>query len=450
MVAPGDTVLVAFSGGPDSTLQHQVLHQLAPSLGIKVLAAHIHHGIRGDEAEADLEAAAAFAKKLGLPFSFRRVNAPARVKAQGESLETAARELRYRALRVIAHEKGANRIATGHTRDDQAETVLMNLLRGSGSRGLGGIPPVREEIIRPLLGVTRAEVEAYCRENKLPYQIDSTNAELTALRNQVRHRALPLLRKLQPDITAALARLAEVLRAEDEVLSELATSTFHSLDQGTGENVCFDLEEFRLLPLALQRRVLREGITLVKGDLLDLSFERIEAALELSREGTVGSVAELATNLVAELEYDRLRIGAPRKPARGQMLPRELPVPGAVAIPEAGVSIAARPSRATKPPAEASVALMDAEQLTGPLIVRSWQPGDRFRPLGMRGSMKLQDLLVNLKVPQAQRSRVLVATSGDRIIWVVGLRLSDEVKVTAKTRRTIRLEVIPIPLNGAS
>lgn len=444
LVTAGDTVLVAFSGGPDSTALLHALTVLAPSLGIRVRAAHIHHGLRGAEADADAAAAAAFARSLGAPFLLRRVEATAYAQTHKLSLETAAREVRYRALRAAAKRCGASRIATGHTRDDQAETVLLHLLRGSGPRGLAGIPPVRDELIRPLLAVSHAEVEDYCRTQNLPVCIDSSNASLVHLRNRIRRSLLPELRRVQPDITSALARLAEVMREEDDLISQLAEHAFHRLDHGGGEAVAFKLAELLRLPLALQRRLVRLGVSGVKGDSLDLSFARVEAVLELACTGTVGATVALTTGLVAERGYEELRIGS-LQVRRGARIPeRPLPLPGRVSVPEVGLAISARCSRSLKVSDDPMQARLDADMLPGPLLVRGWRAGDRLRPLGMRGMMKLQDFFVNAKVPRADRARVLIVTAGGKIAWVIGHRISDDFKVMAKTRRTVRLEAVPL------
>ena len=451
MVAPGDMVLVAISGGPDSTALLHALAQLAPALGIRLRAAHIHHGIRGRAADADREAAAALARALKVPFSTRKADAPARARAAGLSLETAAREVRYGLLDRLAKRCRASRIATGHTLDDQAETVLLNCLRGAGPRGLAGMPPVRGAIIRPLIDISRAEVLRYCETQRLRYRVDRSNADLTHTRNRLRHEIIPALRRVQPAVTSHLARLAAIMRAEDEFMTEQAEAALRRVTARTARGVGahggarLQLDLFAVLPVALQRRVVRLAVAQVKGDELDLELERIEALLHLALFGRTGSVVELPGGLRAQRGYGELAIARARpeaKPTPGQWEPSlgwELAVPGEASIAELGLSISVRPSRSKRVPGDPAVALVDADAVQAPLIVRTRRRGDRFRPTGMTSSMKLQDFFVNGKVPREERDRVPLVVSGGEIVWVVGHRVSEAAKVTARTRRTLRL-----------
>jgi tRNA(Ile)-lysidine synthase len=447
MAARGDLVLVAVSGGPDSTALLHALAQLQTVLGIRLRAAHVHHGIRGKEADLDAAAARALARGLVIPSNLRRVDAPAHARASGLSLETAARELRYAALAAIARRCRADRIATGHTMDDQAETVLLNLLRGAGPRGLAGIPPVRDRIIRPLLDLRRADVTRYCQANDLVYRVDHSNVDLSHTRNRLRHEIIPALERVQPAIVPQLARLAGIMRAEDEFMSKQAEAAFPAVGKASEQQIALRLDPFAALAPALQRRLVRQAVAKVKGDELDLELERVEAVVRLALSGRTAAVVELPGGLQARRSYHELLIGQAtpaaahasqsNKPIRGQW---ELPVPGEVCISELGVRLVARLSRSRKLPAKPTAALLDADTIQAPLLVRGRRPGDRFRPSGMSASVKLQDFFVNMKVPRADRDQVALVLSGNQIVWVVGHRVGDDFKVTAGTRRTVRLE----------
>jgi len=447
MAARGDLVLVAVSGGPDSTALLHALAQLRAALGFKLRAAHVHHGIRGKEADLDAAAAEALARSLRIPFSLRRVDAPAHARASGLSLETAAREVRYAALAAIARRCRASKIATGHTMDDQAETVLLNLLRGAGPRGLAGIPPVRDRIIRPLLDLRRDEVARYCQADNLVYRVDRSNLDLSHTRNRLRHEIIPALERVQPAIVSQLARLAGIMRAEDQFMSQQAEAAFRAVASPTEQQITLRLDAFAALAPALQRRVVRQVIARIKGDELDLELERVEAVVRLALSGRTGAVVELPGGLRARRSYHELlvaqaspataRASQNGKPICGQW---ELPVPGELRISELGVRLVARLSRSKKLPAKPTAALLDADAIQAPLLVRGKLPGDRFRPSGMRAAVKLQDFFVNMKVPRADRNHVPLVLSGDQIVWVVGHRVSDDFKVTAGTRRTLLLE----------
>jgi tRNA(Ile)-lysidine synthase len=440
MVAPGDLVLVAVSGGPDSTALLAALAQLRTALGARLRAAHVHHGIRGAQADRDAEAAQALARSLTIPFSLRKADAPACARAGGLSLETAAREVRYAALETIARRCRADRIATGHTMDDQAETVLLNLIRGTGPRGLAGIPPVRGRIIRPLLDVRRAEVEHYCADQGLAYRLDESNADPAHTRNRIRRELIPALERIQPAIVPGLARLAAIMRDEDEFMSEQAGAAFRQVAAETRQNVALRLDRFAALAGALQRRLLRLAIAEIRGHQLDLELERIEAVRRLALTGRTGAVVELPGGLRAGRGYRELLItgAAPTAPpVPGEW---ELPIPGEVCIPELGLCITARRSRSRRVPSDPASALMDAEAVRGPLLIRTRRRGDRFHPIGAKAPVKLQDLFVNAKVPRSERDRVPVVVSGDEIVWLVGHRVGNPAKVTERTRRTLRLE----------
>ncbi len=453
MVAPGDLVLVAISGGSDSTALLHALARLRPALGIRLRAAHVHHGIRGCAADADARAAEALARSLRVPFSLRWVNVPAHAEKRRLSLETAARELRYAALQEIAARCRAARIATGHTLDDQAETVLLNCLRGAGVRGLAGIPPIRGSIIRPLIDVTRGEARGYCKAEHLPYRLDQSNLDLSHTRNRVRREVIPMLARLQPAVASHLASLADVVRVEDEFISAEADAALRSLaGEGAADNgVRLPLAWLGALPPALQRRVARAAVARLKGDELDLGLERIDAIVQLALSGRTGAVVELPEGIRAERSYGNVVIsrcagasGRALREARLGSLGRTWPlsIPGEVVVPELGVSIRARQSHAKRPPGDPFAALLDADAVEPSLTVRSRRPGDRFRPIGMREATKLQDFLVNAKAPREERDRIPLVVSGEQILWVVGYRVGDSAKVTRTTRRTIRLEAV--------
>lgn len=440
MIRPGETVLVALSGGPDSTALLHVLVQLQPRLGCRLHACHVNHGLRGAEADEDARAARWLARSLGVPISVRRADVRGYARAHGLSLEAAARTLRYRLLEQAARRAGAARIATGHTADDQVETVLLNLLRGTGPAGLAGIPPIRGKVIRPLLRVTRGEVEEYCAAHGLSYRVDRSNRDVRFTRNRIRLEVLPVLRRVQSQVDAALLRLAEIMRAEDDFLRAEAERTLRHIAVQRPGRISLAREAFAALHLPLQRRVMRAAIALVKGDELDLEMERIDAAVALAQSGRTGAVVELPGGLRVERTYGEIIIAAPQRAAAVPRAHWLLPIPGEVVLKELRIAIRATRSRARRSPSDPHTALLDARDIESPLTVRTRRRGDRFVPLGMRDFVKLQDYFVNAKVPRAERDRVPLVVSGEDIVWVVGHRIDDRYKVTPQTKQTIRLE----------
>jgi len=422
LLRPGDAVVVAVSGGPDSIALLHALALAARREGWKLHAAHLHHGIRGDEADADEELVRSLATRLGIPFHGSRLD-PAALRGAG--LEARARRVRYAFLHEVARRAGAARIATGHTRDDQAETVLLRLLRGSGARGLSGIQPRREDgVVRPLILASRAEVIAYLARGKIAFREDGTNRDPRFLRNRVRHEVLPLLRSLSPRIDERLCTLADSLRADAEYLDETAGRARRARGAAPGERL--DGAWLLELPEAIRRRVtgaaLREA-----GTPPDRVATAIVAILDAVAERGPSRDIALRGGTVARVDGGEIRIERPVDETRGSGAPMlfDLPlaVPGVTSLP-GGRSIEAT-IREEAPPAGRDIAIFDLTAITAPLRVRSRRPGDRIRPLGFGRTRKVQDLLTEARVPRAERDRVPIVVMGDEVIWVGGLRASE-------------------------
>ncbi len=440
MIAAGDTVLVAISAGPDSTALLHALVQLRARRRFRVRAAHVHHGLRGEEADADARFADELARSLRVPFTQHRADVRAFADGHKMSIEAAARTLRYRLLERAADRVGASRIAAGHTADDQAETVLMNLLRGAGPTGLAGIPPVRGRVVRPLLDVTRADVEAYCKAQDLAYRLDSSNLDRAFKRNRIRHEILPALRLVQPRLDAILCRLADIMRAENEYMVAQTANVLREVGAQRPGEVGVACAPFALLPKALQRRLLRAAVARLKGDELDIELERVEALVGLAVSGRTGATVELPGGVRGERTYGEIVLSLVPPPKAAVAREWSLPVPGEVVLRELGIALTAARSRARRTPSSPMSALLDAHDIALPLTVRTRRRGDRFTPFGMKASVKLQDFFVNAKVPRAERSRIPLVLSQGEIVWVVGCRINDRYKVRKRTRRTIRLE----------
>lgn len=440
LLRPGDTVVVAVSGGPDSVALLHVLALLARSEGWKLHAAHLHHGIRGPEADADEDLVVAMAARLGMPLSVSRLD-PAVLR--GAALEARARRARYAFLHDVARRTGASRIATGHTRDDQAETVLLRLLRGSGARGLSGIQPAREDgVVRPLLLASRAEVIEFLGRGKVAFRQDATNHDLRYLRNRVRHEVLPLLRALSPRIDGRLAALADALRADAEWLEASATRARRERNIAPGRPI--DRTWLRDLPEAIRRRVvgaaLREG-----GVPPDRVAGAIVAILDTLREEGATRSVPLRGGNVARVDPAEVRVERGARPEVRSSFDLPLAAPGVTHLPdgrsieakvgESGPPAGAREDRAERPsggeggpPAghpTAFSACFDAAAIVAPLRVRSRRPGDRIRPRGFGGTRKVQDLLSEALVPPGERDRVPIVVMGEEILWIGGLRAGE-------------------------
>ncbi|HEY6305730.1 MAG TPA: tRNA lysidine(34) synthetase TilS [Candidatus Angelobacter sp.] len=441
LVQPGDRAAVAVSGGADSVALLRVLLGLRQELGIVISVAHFHHGIRGAEADADQQFVRELAERYGLELHSGAADVPTHALEQKSSLETAARELRHRWFAALLDEDRAGKIATAHTLDDQAETVLMRLLRGTGSRGLAAIYPEQKEkrLVRPLLGVTRPEIEAYLTTIRQPWREDSSNRDLSHTRNRVRHELLPFLeRDFNPAIRHTLADFAEVARAETEYWNAEASSMFARLlrpgkpsrsgrtsSRDASQTMAIEVAPFQALPLALRRQVLYQlgeqlGMT--------LEFTHIEQLVELAGGKIQGRRVPLPGGMAALRSFRELQFGPQHAAAPGPDYQYCLPIPGEVAVPELGSIIRARLVPAGEPSAAGynAGALLDRTLLAPELTVRNWRAGDRFFPAKTRSPKKLKDLLqagrLGQRLSLAQRKTWPVVESAGQIVWVRGYR----------------------------
>ena len=408
LLRSGDEVTVALSGGADSVALLWVLRSLAERLGVRLRAAHFHHGIRGPEADRD----AAFCRQLcadwSVPFDLGRGDAPARAAETGESLEEAARVLRYDFLLAAA----PGLLATAHNADDNAETLLLHLIRGAGPRGLGGIPPRRGRVIRPLLSCTRGEIEALLRREGLPHVEDSSNAADDCLRNRLRHRVLPLLRAENPSLSETVGRTVELVRAEDAYLSRLAAAAEEACRAGEG----WSCERLLALDPVLRRRVLL-GLLRDRG-LEDPAAVYVEALERLLQAGP-SARRDLPGSLRVSRVYDRLVFGSPAFPEALPELP--LTVPGETLLPgEAGIISCFVTKNLNFSKKNPNTFALKYDMICGREIrVRGRRPGDRLKLSG--GTKSLKALMIDRKLPAALRPAVPVLTLEGKPVAVFGV-----------------------------
>ena len=444
-------MLAAVSGGGDSVALLYLLAELAEGGAITLAGvAHLNHRLRQADSDADERFCRALASRFDLPCVVESSDVAELARSERISIEHAGHRARYAFFGRAAARLGACRVALGHTIDDQAETYLLRLLRGAGPGGFSAIRPRAGLVVRPLLSVGRAELRAYLASRQAEFTEDASNLDRRIPRNRIRHELLPVLRTYTPRVVEVLAREAEIALADDEWLTVSANEMAADLVQTIEGGVTLDAVRLAALPPALARRVGRDALTEVAGR--PVGFDDIERLRRLA----VGAPARVdLPGCRAERRGDAIhltrRIGRGVVPAVPPFAYR-LDVPGEVVVPEVGVTITARtaapgsptsgPGTKGAPGTEQSVAVAMA---AGPLAVRNWLPGDRFRPLGMQGHRKkLQDLFVDRKVSRARRARTpLVLDAHGRIIWVVGQALSDDFRVTEATASVLLLKVSP-------
>jgi tRNA(Ile)-lysidine synthase len=454
-------VLAAVSGGADSVALALALARLAPAHGFTLAGiAHLHHGLRGPDADADQAFVAALAARLDVPFVTARADVAALAAARHESIEAAARRARYAWLASAADEVGATAIATGHTADDQAETLLLRLMRGAGLAGLSAIRPSNGAVIRPLLESRRADVEAFLRGAGESWREDTSNADPAIPRNRVRHELMPVLKALSGDaVVDALGRTAALIQDDAEELQrqaiEMAVGRVLTTDSqkllaaagpAPGTAVCLDIEGLRAAGPALGRRIVRLALEQAAGGRFQ-SLEHVEAVRSLMKEDSASSVQ--VPGAVARRSGERIRITS-RDADAGHQAAFEMPlaVPGEAALPGAGLVMTAEVGALSAGALTRLGARHDSVAVQGvaaaELTVRNRRPGDVLRPLGAPGRRKLQDLFVDRKVARGERDSVpLVVDDRGRIIWVVGHTIADEFRVTAPGASVLLLSVRP-------
>jgi tRNA(Ile)-lysidine synthase len=434
MIRPGETVLVAFSGGPDSTAMLHALHARACDFCIVLHAAHFNHCLRGEASDLDARFAEVFAKDLDIPTHTKRAE---HLASRSHVSEEEARIARHEFLQRTAKEIGADWIAVGHTADDRAESVLLNVIRGTGIAGLGSIRPVQGNIVRPLIDASRQDIEAYIAAHGLPFRVDESNADTAYARNWIRLELLPMLEdRCNPNVSAALARLADIAADESDVMAQLAQSERARVQYGSA----LDAGLLSRLPWAVLRELIRSEIRRVKSDLTDVTYEQIEGIIAALSTGDDFTITLTSGKVYASRRGSSFHVH--RKPARSKVEPFEieLAVPGTTEIEPVNSCIHAE--LVESPEARKTSlgeALIDGDSVVGGLRVRNARPGDRITPFGMTGTKKLQDVFVDKRVPARERDRAMVVVDDEKVLWVVGVVASEACRVTGKTSRAIRL-----------
>ncbi len=450
LVSGQPCLLVAVSGGPDSVCLLHILVKLQGELNIRLHVAHLNHQLRGAESEADARYVSDLAHQLGIPATIEQRDVKAYQAQQRTSLEETAREVRYTFLAQVARSIGGEQVAVGHTTDDHIETMLMHLIRGAGTRGLRGLQPSSRwqssgdslTIIRPLLPVSRQETADYCHSHQLTPRIDASNLSLSPLRNRIRHQLLPLLKSYNPRVAEALLRTARIVGDDLAFLDKEGARLWGEIARRRENTIILDKERFLELPSALKRHLLRTSIEKLLGNLKDIETRHIEEMMDVLTK-PAGRRISLPRGLNFSIEYNQYLLGT--DPAALSPFPSlndkfSLKLPGETLLPGWRVEATIVDRRRMTEEETGFTAYFDLNKTGDELVVRPRQPGDRFQPLGMSQPKKLGEFMIDAKIPHAWRERIPIVCSPQHILWVVGWRIDDRVKITEETKQILCLK----------
>ena len=445
MAEKGERILAAVSGGADSICLLLVLSRLRTEKQYELCVVHVEHGIRGVESEKDAEFVENFCKEHKIPCKVYHCKAEKYAREHKMTVEEGARELRYGYFQEAAKEFGADKIAVAHNQNDCAETILFHLARGTGLKGLCGILPVRENIIRPLLCVERKEIEAYLKEQEQEYCIDKTNAELEYTRNRIRHQVLPVLGEINSQVVAHMNQTAAMAVELEELMQQLT-------EEARTRCICKEeigiliLQSLQSEKMMIQKNLLHQVLTEAAGCSRDISNVHIQQVLELLGK-QVGKKVDLPYQLEAERIYEGIRIQKAKESTVENISQKVWKiVPGqTLEIPEYGYRIHTRILEenfgSQEIPQKMYTKWLDYDRIKGSMLLRTRREKDYFIINTQGGRKKLKNYLIEEKIPREQRDKLLLLADETHLIWAVGYRIGEDVKVTEHTKRTLEIRI---------
>lgn len=443
MLYPGDRVLVAVSGGPDSVALLRALHALSERNGIELAIFHLDHMLRGEESARDAHFVRLLADRMRLKSFMFGYDVKRFSKEKKLSLEEAGRMVRYHLLGRISKEEGYNRIAVGHQLDDRIETFFMRLIRGASLDGLASIPSVRKNIIRPLFEVTKSEIFSYLHRIKQEYRMDITNESGENLRSRIRNSLIPLILKENPRFREKLVENMEAIRDDVLFLNALSRAQFMKYAKKSEGLLKISLALKGRLPKAVLTRILKLAYVESGGDIRALTRDHVEA-LYKGMSTRTGFECDLPGKLLAVTEYGELLIGYAPRLLREELEPVVLGVKQEVSLGTTPYVIKAEEVKKSEIDFElnSNTCFIDSEKAGDSFIVRSWKRGDKMIPLGMTGMKKVHDIFIDEKIPRRIRKQIpVVVSKSGKIVWIAGLKVSEEFKVTDETTKVVKLEL---------
>ncbi len=446
----GDRLIVGVSGGVDSMVLLHLLNACRQEFTLSLIVGHVNHGLRPMESEKEADLVQKQTERLGLPYEYGRFNVKEFQKMGGFSPQDGARRIRFHFLNGLLKKYGANKIALGHHADDQVETVLLRLLRGSGLKGLKGMLPVREgRVIRPLLEAWREEIELFARERGVPHLVDSSNLNGNYLRNRIRLNLVPLIEKeYQSNFKEIVLKTSTFLREENDYLERGTEEAYKKIVCEEKDSLSFQFSQYQFLHEAIQWRVVQKMLEKISGEKrFHEEGEGTEANLisKKLQQPAPSFLLELPSGVCFEKRYDKVLL----RKGRIEIIPPfevELTSPGRTSIEEIGKEVVIeeieKDDRCRDIKGTTNTALLDYQTLQFPLKIRNFRPGDRFQPLGVKGTQRLKEFFIDHKIPRFERPKIPLLLSGEMIAWVIGYRIDERFKVREKTQRVLKIEVV--------
>lgn len=451
IIENGDKIVVGVSGGPDSVCLLHILYKLRESMDLGLVAVHVNHMLRGDESLEDEAFVENFCGRLNVELVSRRIDIKKLAKERKLSLEETGRIERYRLFKKVAESTGAKKIAVAHNKNDQAETVLMNIIRGTGLDGLKGMDYIRGRIIRPLLGIERAEIEDYCRIHSLNPRIDSSNLEDIYTRNRIRLDLIPYIDKLfNADIVNSITKMSDLIRDDNSFIEKKIDEICDKAEiKSNDREVILSFPALKECHIAAQRRIIRNSIKKVKGDIKGIATVHIDSIIDLIENGTTGSILHLPHDVRAEKSYGILKIYLQEFEKEDIYFNKKVDIPGITVIDEINGKIEASLIEVssdafnmkdfTRISEKSQIQFFDYDRLREGIYLRNRRNGDVFKPLNSSGTKKLKEFFIDNKIPRETRNQIPLISKDKEIVWIIGYKISDKFKVTENTKTILKL-----------
>ena len=449
LVSSGDKIVVGVSGGVDSIALLHVLHLFSKTKNYDLVVAHINHMARGGESYVDADFVKDAAEKLGLRFFLKEIDVEDKKVQFKKSFQETARLIRYQFFDETLKAVGGNKIALGHSADDRVETILMNIIRGSGLKGLVGIPQVRGNIIRPFWEIYRKELASYLKVSKIPFRNDLSNNDRKYLRNRIRHELIPCLKTYNPNIKIKLQEMSEIVGEDDALLSQMTRDIFSKKISGPEENeknIYWKIDEFLSHPVSLRQRLVRETFCRIAGNMLHITAHHVREVNDLFNFPKVGKTLNIPRNIKVTCSYDSVVFQQTMENPRENISEKEsfstpILIPGFTELTEGQIRVETQILEGKREYSSLNPnmqAFLDLEKTGFIIKARFFRSGDRFRPLGVLGNKKLKSFFIDSKIPRHVRHKIPILTNDkDDIIWVYGQRIGHFYRVTDKTKKIL-------------